>query len=90
MPSSPPPQVDLYNIPLGFDMIADAGERECFQKIATSFNLPARQIDALRWIGGELLEQSDDFQRLVSDLGAQGDDGSGVDPKPCSTSGGTG
>jgi hypothetical protein len=41
-----------------------------FQKMATSFHLPKDQVDALRRIGPTLMEQSDDFKKLVRDLGA--------------------
>lgn len=52
---------------LDFDGVSDRAERGCFKRIATSFDLPEDQVDALRAIGGRLLAQSAEFQRFVRD-----------------------
>jgi NTE family protein len=70
MPYPSPAPVEVYPIYIGFDQIADLQRRTYFQTMATSFNLPARQIDDLRKIGPELLEQSAEFKALVGALSA--------------------
>jgi predicted acylesterase/phospholipase RssA len=70
MPTDPPHPVDLYLVYVGFDQILDPSERSYFQKMATSFYLPKDQVDDLRRIGLRLMEQSENFKRLVRDLGA--------------------
>jgi len=58
-------QVDLYFVYVGFDQLKDEEERDRFFRIKTTFNLPEDQVDALRAIGGDLLDQSQCFQRLI-------------------------
>ena len=59
-------QMDLYMVYVGFDQLSDEAERDRFLRIETTFNLPAKQVDSLRKIGGLLLEQSECFQKLTS------------------------
>jgi len=59
-------QVDLYRMYVGFDRIRDDKEREKFLRTPTTFNLPAKTVDALRKIGGELLQQDECFKKLTS------------------------
>jgi len=68
MPFPPPPQLGLYRIDVGFDQIEDDQQRRYFQSMATSFHLPKRQVDDLRRVAGQLLDQSADFQQLTADL----------------------
>jgi NTE family protein len=70
MPYPPPAPVQVYPIYIGFDQIADLQRRTYFQTMATSFKLPARQIDDLRKIGPELLAQSEEFKALMDALSA--------------------
>ena len=65
MPTEPPRPIELYRIYVGFDQIQDPVRQRYFQSLATSFNLPRQQVDDLRAIGKELLEQSPAFKRLV-------------------------
>ncbi len=68
MPFPPPPPVDLYRIYVGFDQIKDSAERYYFQNMATSFYLPAKQVDDLRNVAKTLLDQSEDFRSLTTSL----------------------
>lgn len=58
-------QIDLYRIYVGFDQIQDEQQRDRFFHIDTNFNLPSDQVDDLRSIGGELLEESACFKALT-------------------------
>jgi NTE family protein len=58
-------QVEIYRIYVGFDRIQDEEERDKFFSFETNFNLPGDQVDDLRRIGGELLEQSACFKALT-------------------------
>jgi NTE family protein len=60
--------VRVYIPELSFESIADAREREFFNDIPTSFNLPDETVDRLIGAGRRLLRESPDFQRLVADL----------------------
>jgi hypothetical protein len=66
----PPTYVDLYNIYIGFDRIKDPKRRKYFQDLPTTFKLDKEQVDDLRAVAVELLDESKDFQKLVSDLKA--------------------
>jgi NTE family protein len=58
-------KVGIYRVYVGFDQIQDEQERDEFFNIETNFGLPADQVNALRRIGGELLEKSVCFQALT-------------------------
>jgi NTE family protein len=60
--------VTPYFITLDFQSIADAKERSVFNTMATSFSLPAEEVDALKEAGHRMLRESDDFQRLIKQL----------------------
>jgi NTE family protein len=58
-----------YLIEVSFDNIEDADERRELKGLPTSFSLDDDEIDHLRAAGRKLLEQSPDFQRLLTALG---------------------
>jgi NTE family protein len=58
-------QVEMYRIYIGFDQIKDEAERARFFSITTAFNLPKEQVDALRRMGAELLQQSPCLKALL-------------------------
>jgi len=60
--------VTPYLITLDFESIADAGKRSVFNNMATSFSLPAEEVDALKQAGRRLLRESEEFQRLLAEL----------------------
>lgn len=67
-PKKAPAKVSLYPIYLGFERIENPDERHEFQNMPTSFKLEPEQVDSLRKLGGQLLEESKHFQKLLSDL----------------------
>ena len=60
--------VTPYFITLDFESIANAKERSLFNNMATSFSLPAEEVDALKEAGHRLLRESAEFQRLIEQL----------------------
>jgi NTE family protein len=58
-------QVEMYRIYIGFDQIKDEAERARFFSMATAFDLPKEQVDALRRMGAELLRQSPCLKALL-------------------------
>ncbi|NOQ66953.1 MAG: hypothetical protein GQ556_07040, partial [Desulfobacterales bacterium] len=58
-----------YNIiHITFEEIADDDEREFFENLPTSLQLPPETVDRVREKAGELLYQSEEFRRLIKDL----------------------
>jgi NTE family protein len=60
--------VTPYFITLDFESIADLKTRSVFNNMATSFSLPAEEVDALKDAGHRLLRQSPEFKQLLSHL----------------------
>jgi len=58
-------------IHINFADIQDAREREFFENLPTTLQLPRETVDQVRTKAGELLYQSDQFRKLVSDLGGR-------------------
>ena len=58
----------IYALYVGFDQIKDAKERRSFLNLPTTFALPKEDVDKLRKIGPKILDQSDGFQKLCSEL----------------------
>ena len=68
MPFPAPPHSDYYSINVEFEALPDAEERRELQNLPTSFTLPVAAVDRLREVGGRLLRESKDFQRLIGGL----------------------
>jgi NTE family protein len=60
--------LEFYLIEISFQQLADEKERDYFQNLKTSFRLPAEAVDRLRDVGGRLLSESSEYQRLLRDL----------------------
>ena len=74
-------QVEMYRIYIGFDQIKDEAKRGRFFSMATAFDLPKEQVDALRRMGAELLRQSPCLKALLeSRLAAEEPDASHLCP----------
>jgi hypothetical protein len=59
-----------YNIiHITFEEITDEEERDFFENLPTSLQLPPENVDRVREKAGELLYQSEEFQKLMADLG---------------------
>jgi len=61
--------IDFYAIEVAFNTLRDEAERKYFSSIPTSFSLPDETVDILIDVAGRLLYDSEEFQKLVSDLG---------------------
>ena len=68
MPTRPPNTVDAFALYVGFDQIKDAKERQDYLNLPTTFSLPKQDVDKLRKIGPQILEQSEGFQKLCAEL----------------------
>jgi NTE family protein len=64
--------VEVYLPELAFDSLPEARDRQFFNDVPTSFDLPNESVDRLIEAGHRLLRDSPDFQRLVG--GLQGKD----------------
>lgn len=60
--------IDFYVVEVKFDALRDEEERTYFQRLPTSFKLAPEQVDKLRGVAHRLLNESDEFQRLLRDL----------------------
>ena len=56
-------------IDVSFAGLTDAAEREYLNQLPTSFVLSAEAVDRLRTAAGTALAGSEEFQRLLRDLG---------------------
>jgi NTE family protein len=61
-------QVKIYGIEVSFEDLADAKEREYFNRLATRLSLPPGAADRLRDVGGRLLRESKSYRELLRDL----------------------
>lgn len=57
--------VQFHLVELAFDFLEDPEERDFFNNLPTSFNLPDETVDRLRDDARRLLRQSEDFQQLL-------------------------
>ena len=64
-------RVALYLIHLSFHGVDDFDRRRRLLSLPTSFALPDDDVDELIELGGELLRDNADYQRLLDDLGAE-------------------
>jgi NTE family protein len=64
--STPKQQVTSYFIKLDFESIVDKKIRRFFNNMATSFSLPNEEVDGLIEAGHRLLQQSPEYQALLS------------------------
>lgn len=68
LPYPPPRSLDFYFVEISFDSLFDAREHQFFTSLPTSFRLPAATVNRLRDVGGRLLRETKDFQRLKRDI----------------------
>lgn len=65
-----PLDLDIYLVHINFDLIENLEERERFQLIPTSLQLPKEDVDALVDIAPKLMHEEPEFLHLLKDLGA--------------------
>lgn len=61
--------IEFYAVDVGFQALSDSAERDAFQSLPTTFDLPAGTIDRLTTVAQRILYQSPEFRRLMRDLG---------------------
>ncbi len=67
---SAPPEFSTYVIHLHFKELASDADRQFFNSVPTSLQLPATTVDRLRHLAARELAGNAEFRRLVRDLGA--------------------
>jgi NTE family protein len=60
--------IQFYVVEVKFDALKDETERMYFKRLPTAFKLAPEKVDKLRDIAHRLLDQSEEFQRLLGDL----------------------
>jgi NTE family protein len=60
--------IDFYLVEVKFDALLDEAERRYFKALPTSFKLSPEQVDKLREAARRVLVQSEEYQRVLSDL----------------------
>lgn len=80
LPVPPPPPLRTCVVEVTFEALRDDAQRRRFLEMPTTFQLPRQDVEDLVALGGRLLDESPDFQRLLRSLGgtppsaAPGDD----------------
>jgi len=62
------PKVKVDFAVLTFNQITDPAEQKRFNAMPTTFHLQSAQVDALRALAGQLLEESPQFQSFLRDM----------------------
>lgn len=62
------PEISTYIIELHFNQLADKSDRQFFNSVPTSLQLPAKTVDRLRELAARELANNAEFKRLVNDL----------------------
>ncbi len=63
--------IDFYRIEVAFKTLHDEEKRKSFSRVPTSFNLPDETVNELIEIARDILYDSEDFQKLVGDIGGK-------------------
>jgi NTE family protein len=62
------PEIEFNVVYVSFDALSDPVERSYFLNLPTSLALPSEAVDRLRAVGGRLMRESDQFQKLIHEL----------------------
>ena len=60
--------INFYVVEVKFDALRDETERLYYKRLPTSFKLDPEQVDELRDVAHRILDESEEFQRLLGDL----------------------
>jgi NTE family protein len=60
--------INIYVVEVEFDALRDETERRSFKRYPTSFKLSLEKVDKLRDVAHRILDESEEFQRLLRDL----------------------
>ena len=63
--------IEFYAVEVAFSALSDLREQETFLNFPTSFDLSEKQVDRLREVAARRLYQSEEFRRLIQDLGGK-------------------
>ncbi len=70
--STPGQPLDLYLIRISLEKLNNKENQKFFNKVPTSFSLTDEQVDRLIAVGGQLLRDDPEFQRLLADVNGTG------------------
>ena len=70
-PGGPHKPLQTYLVEVGFDALPDRAEQMQYADIPTSLQLPEDTVDRLLEVAGRILYDSEQFQKLVRDLGGK-------------------
>lgn len=65
-----PADLDIYLVHISFDLLEDIEERERYQLIPTTLQLPTEDVDALIDIAPKIMHEDSEFLHLLNDLDA--------------------
>lgn len=71
MPTRPPNMAEAFAVYVGFDQIKDPKERQEFLNLPTTFALPKEEVDKLRKVGPKILDESESYRNLCTELKCQ-------------------
>jgi len=60
--------VKFYVVEVKFDALREESERRYYKRLPTSFKLSPEQVDELRDVARRILDESEEFKRLLGDL----------------------
>ncbi len=60
--------IEFYLVEVKFDALKDPEERTYFKKMPTSFKLSDKQVDDLREVASQVLNESSEYKRFLRDL----------------------
>jgi NTE family protein len=60
--------VTPHIVEIAFDNLKDPEERKFFNSVKTSFNLDDATVDRLIEVGGRLLRESPEYQKLLASM----------------------
>jgi NTE family protein len=60
--------IQFYFVEVKFDALKSEAERSYFKQLPTSFSLKPEQVDKLRAAAKRIVFESQEFQRLITDL----------------------
>jgi len=66
-----PEDLQFYPIEVNFDALPNESDRKFFKSLPTSLKLPPATVDRVRSAAARLLRQSENYQKLLRDLGEQ-------------------
>jgi len=63
--------IEYYMVDVRFESLTDRAEGDRLASLPTTFSLPAEDVDSLRAAARKILSESEDFRKLLKDLGTE-------------------